>query len=293
VNRDYGLTLSKIEAFTAPVSSLSNEQVVFNQGASVVVPASGEVAPPSTGLAQFNLEWWDSRVEIGPTTGNRLTLSPTEEASPGVSVVGGSDFLRFSMTAGTTAFGGQWDASDFANVFGSDAVATIGQNDLITVGNDKLVRVSAWMSTNVAPGARLPGSNDFGTGGASFARLGYSAEFNGETGDALFTGDQASQGRVGYTEFSMTNSLADHIDTFEVLEPVYGLENGPSTRVDFFFEPGVIGSTLSFRPRVSVWAFPNGTDTVSTIAANVDINRVVVYTYDLPGEPAGCDNVNN
>jgi len=88
----------------------------------------------------------------------------------------------------------------------------------------------------------------------------------------------------------------DHIDTYEVLEPMYGLENGPSKRVDFFFEPDVVGgaTTLSFRPRVSVWGFPaSAGDAVSTIAANIDINRIVVTTYDLPGEPAGCDNVNN
>jgi hypothetical protein len=291
-HRDYGLTLSKIEAFTAPVGSLTNEQVVFNQGASAVSLASGQDVPPATGLAQFNLQWWDSRNELGS---GRLTLTPPEQG-----VIGGSDFLRFSITSGgatTTGFGGTWDASDFASVFGTDSIGVLGNNDLITVGNDKLVRVSAWLSTNVNPGASLPGRVDFNVTpfGISFARLGYFADFYGETGSPNFTPDLVSQGRAGYTEFSMSNNITHHIDTLESLEPVFGLENGAAKRVDFFFEPNVVGGTaLSFRPAVQVWGFPGAAgDAVATIAANIDVNRIAVFTYDKPGEPASCDNVNN
>ncbi len=265
-HRDYDLTLETLEVFSADPGDLSGETVVYNVGASSIT--TGDSTTPPASPVQFDHTIW------GPTTESfnsaRLTAVPAGASGP-------TDTIAFQITAAATNFGAAWQTNDYN--FGGPGTAV---DEVVNVANDRLIRIDAWLSTNASASAPLPGTN---SNGNSWARVGYFAEFFGETAD--LTAPIKSQGRSGYLGFSMNNN--PQYDTgFYEMEGVYGLGSAP-IRVSYFFEPNLVGSAstvLSLRPYVGVFGFANGAGDEASIAATLTVNRIAVTTYDIPTDQA-------
>lgn len=287
--RLYGLTLSKIEVYSATRADLGTGTVLFNQGVpGPLTLAAGESQPPSDGYAGFNLQWWDSRDDGG--AGIRSTFSPAENGVTGSS----SSPLTMTIAAGSSLTVPTWDTRDFA---ASTALSTdgIGSNaEVVTVDNDVLVAVDFWLSSTT-PGTLLPGRAD--ANGTSAARVGFQTDIWGGTGSGEGVTDDPDmpgavnfwrQGRSSLFHFSAAN--IEEYDTAYLMPATYALQTG-ARRVTVFFEPQAIDdadgvNALSIRPIVQAYAAPGTTSGVAnTIAGNIQIQRVVVTTYDLPALP--------
>ncbi len=264
-HRDYGITVKRLEVFAMPADSLAGENIILNTGASTLQTSDGTVPPPDS--VPFDPAIWQGRPL--PTGAARTTTLPPEDE------FGSTDRLAFEMSAGNGDMGAVIDAFEF-NVAGGGQ----SPHDICLVGNDRLVRIDAWLSTDVPAGDPMPGLFDAITGGRSFARVGYFAEFFGPTAniapDKLY-----SQGRAGFLDFDMSTNV--ELDVFFEIEPVYGLTDR-SRRVSYFFEPNLAtDDALGFRPFVGIYAFDGaGNDALDLMEGTIFIDRIVVTTYDRP-----------
>jgi len=299
--RLYGLTLSQVEVLSTTRGELSGEQVVFNQGVNSFTTAPGEPAPPSDLYAQFNLDWWDSRA-----IGARVTQTPANEDTPGIGSTNSP--LAIVIATGTTAAVGTWDTRDYAadTIIGSADGLNNGQ-EVVNIDNGKLIAIDVWMSSpqGGAANSPIPGQ---ATGGTSALRIGYTTEFWGGTASGTFGPGTVSgggqndpnmpgannfwrQGRAGQFNFSGTNNPAQ-FDTAYVMPPTYALQT-TARRITAFYEPQCYDdldnvNSLSLRPVVQAYAIPNGAGDVANINCTINIQRVVVTTYDLALPPAVC-----
>ncbi len=265
-HRDYGVTLSRIDVFAVPTGGLSGEEMILNTGAASFETADGSMPPE--GAVAFDPAIWQGRVL--PMSAPRVNTLPPEDETEPVDRLG----IQVSPLEGTYA--AVMDTYQYNFFGGGESI-----NDLCVVGNDRLVRIDAWLSTDVTEGDPLPGFFDAITGGRSFARVGYYGDFFGPTGNLVGPGLPRSQGRTGYLEFSM--SPLPTLDVFFEIEGVYGLESRPR-RISYFFEPNLsVDASLAFRPFLSVYGFDGpGLDGIDLMDGTIFIDRFVVTTFDKP-----------
>lgn len=288
--RLYGMTLSQIEVYSTTRDQLSGEQVVFNQGVLSFSTAAGEPAPPATGYAQFNLDWWDSRAEGNAA---QVVMTPANEDTIGVGSTNSP--LTIGFNAGGQFALGNWDTRDYAagTFFSADGQG-VG-DEVVDIDNDRLIAIDVWLSSpqGSTPNNLVPGVIE---NGESAIRLGFTTEIWGGTGPSSEFGEDDPampgtnnvwrQGRSGLFHFSGTNRTGQY-DTAYVMPPTYALGTA-ARKITAFYEPQCIDDldgidSLSLRPVIQAYVIPSvaSGSGVPSINSTIQIQRVVISTYDL------------
>jgi hypothetical protein len=278
-HRDYGLTLEKVEVFRFLRASLTDEQILYNQGGIDGVNftlAGGEASVPLTGIADYDLTAWSGSNRVSQES---TTIRP-------ITMTGGAKVLSMSIGQGDSSALATWDTYQYAvdgSIFpgGQGNAAEVVPN----VPNNRLLFVDAWLSSpqGATPDNLLP-----------VVRVGLQTDIWGESGSIS---PQILQGRFVYRQWRASNHTLEDVGV--PVPAVLALETN-ARRYTAIMEPQVHNfDTISVRPTVEMFSYPyisraqfpdvNTNDGFDE--GQIDIHHVTVSSYELPAdvETAPCN----
>jgi len=288
----HDVSVESVEVFTVNTAGLTGENVVFNQGQTSVPLVSGEPAPPSTGLEEFDLNFWYGRDQFAFIADNTGDAADSRNASftPNTPFVGvGQPYTAPNTTASTLSYTlGQgdgpafiiWDTLGSSQIDSSSGDPTIANpREVLTAPEGTLVVMDYWLSATGST-AQLP-----------FTRVGMASQNIYPTSTSI-TATDPIQGYAAYMEFN-PDSTADGLANGTSVNPAIGFQAGSARRARLVWEVQLTSTatdsgTYAFRPTVESFVIPAGVSGGGASQANgtINIHRVVVTTFD---KPAGAE----
>ncbi len=276
-HRDYGLSLHSVEVFSFDRADLTDEQVEFNQGESsaTITLAGGQPTPPG-GAVNYDATAWEGPLRVFQESGTTRPITMTN----------GGDVLSIDLSQGDSAVTAQWDTYKYA---ASPLIIAGGLDNgteiVSAVPNDRLIIMDTWLSS---PDAAVSSNT------LPVVRIGLTTDVWGESGS---TAPQILQGRFSFFQFRGSNYINEHVGV-QVPADI-ALETG-ARRYSVIMEPQIQNfNTIDVRPQIDITTYPlfARTDFTATNLntafdeGQLDINRVVISTYQLPAdfESAPCN----